>query len=165
MASPEGVREWMSKVIDPWYAEHIQWVSSYHFHQVVADTYTDTERRVLLAGEAAHLFAPFGGRGLNSGVFDATDAASAIADAVTARDRGTARKSIERCAKNRRDWGLRNRDVSSQALRVMRGSDPVVRAQRAVAARLAPAFWPAGAWLANGPIQLPLPRPGSWDLY
>ncbi|MFJ4654616.1 FAD-dependent monooxygenase [Nocardia sp. NPDC088792] len=158
LSSPEGVREWVGKVVDPWYAEHIQWISMYRFHQVVADTYTDPHRRVILAGEAAHLFAPWGGRGLNSGVFDATDAATAIAEALRAPDREQARKVIERCATDRRDWGLRNRAVSSAGLRRMRGADQLTRVQRTIAAHLAPVVWPAGFWLANGGVQLKLPR-------
>jgi 3-(3-hydroxy-phenyl)propionate hydroxylase len=165
MASPEGVREWMSKILDPWYGEHIQWVSTYRFHQVVAESYTDPQRRVLLAGEAAHLFAPWGGRGLNSGVMDATDAATAIAGALATDDPAQARRLIERCAENRRKWGQRNRDVSSEGLRVMRASDRRTGVQRELAARLAPVFPPAGAWLANAPIQVRPPRPGSWDVY
>jgi 3-(3-hydroxy-phenyl)propionate hydroxylase len=60
---------------------------------------------------------------------------------------------------------LRNRDVSSHALRVMRATEPRMRIQRELAARLAPVFWPAGAWLANAPIQLRPPRLGTLDLY
>ncbi|MFB8277400.1 FAD-dependent oxidoreductase [Nocardia colli] len=165
LASSAGVREWVSTVVGPWYGEHVQWVSTYRFHQVVADSYTDTHRRVLLVGEAAHLFAPWGGRGLNSGVFDATDAADAIADASTTDDPIRRRKLIERCTEDSRNWGLRNRDISSKALRVMRGSDPATKLKRAIASRLAPTVWPAGAWLANGPLQIPVPRPGARAYY
>ncbi|KAA8884284.1 FAD-dependent monooxygenase [Nocardia colli] len=165
LASSGGVREWVSTVVGPWYGEHVQWVSTYRFHQVVADSYTDTHRRVLLVGEAAHLFAPWGGRGLNSGVFDATDAADAIADASATEDLIRRRKLIERCAEDSRNWGLRNRDISSKALRVMRGSDPATKLKRAIASRLAPTVWPAGAWLANGPLQIPVPRPGTRAYY
>jgi 3-(3-hydroxy-phenyl)propionate hydroxylase len=156
--SPEGAREWIGSVVDPWYGEHIQWTSTYLFRQVVADTYTDPHRRVLLAGEAAHLFAPFGGRGLNSGVFDATDAATAIARAVA--EPAGAQTYIENCARIRRAWGLRNRDVSSRALARMRGTDRPTRIGRRIAARAAPVVLPAGAWLANGPTMLTLPPPG-----
>jgi 3-(3-hydroxy-phenyl)propionate hydroxylase len=159
LASPAGVREWLAEVVDPWYAEHVNWVSTYRFHQSVARSYTDDHNRVLLAGEAAHLFAPWGGRGLNSGVFDATDAAAAVAGALD--DPASARRLIARCAADRRKWGLHNRDVSSRALRRMRAADPVTQLQRQWAARLAPFVWPAGAWLANGPTQLPVPRPAS----
>jgi 3-(3-hydroxy-phenyl)propionate hydroxylase len=161
LAGPEGLREWLPKVVDPWYADHVQWVSTYRFHQVVADSYTDPHRRVLLAGEAAHLFAPWGGRGLNSGVFDATDAASAIADALGTEDQARARKVIDRCATDRREWGLRNCAVSSRGLRIMRAEDRSMHVRRHLAARLAPLVLPAGAWLANGPVQLTVPRLGS----
>jgi len=158
LASPEGLREWLPQVVDPWHADHVQWVSTYLFHQVVADTYTDPHRRVLLAGEAAHLFAPFGARGLNSGVMDATDAAKAVSGALTAPDQARAQKLVQRCANDRRQWGLRNRAVSNRALRTMRADDPRMRARRAFAARIAPAFWPAGAWLATVPMQPTLPK-------
>jgi 3-(3-hydroxy-phenyl)propionate hydroxylase len=163
LGSPDGAREWISSVVDPWYGEHIQWTSTYLFRQVVARTYTDPHRRVLLAGEAAHLFAPFGGRGLNSGVFDATDAATAVARALTEPHNATAH--VEGFAATRRRWGLRNRDVSSRALRRMRGADRTTQIARKVAARVAPAAWPAGAWLANGPTMLTLPPPGTRSLY
>lgn len=165
LSSPEGVREWVSKVVGPWYGDHVQWVSTYRFHQVVADSYTDEHRRVLLAGEAAHLFAPWGGRGLNSGVFDATDAATAIAEASASDDPVKRRKIIERCADEGKKWGVHNRDISSKALRQMRGNDIVNKAKRALASRVAPLVWPAGAWLANGPLQVPVPRPGSRNFY
>lgn len=163
-ASPEGIRDWVSEVIDPWHAEHVQWVSSYRFHQSVARSYTDEHRRVLLAGEAAHLFAPWGGRGLNSGVIDATDAATAIAQALRADDPAAAGRIVERCAEDRRKWGLHNRDLSSRGLRRMRGTDVTTRLLRDAAARVAPVFAPAGAWLANGPTQVPMPRPGLGSL-
>jgi 3-(3-hydroxy-phenyl)propionate hydroxylase len=165
LASAEGVREWVSKVVGPWYGEHVQWVSTYRFHQVVADSYTDEHRRVLLAGEAAHLFAPWGGRGLNSGVFDATDAATAIAAASKTSNPVTRRKLIERCADEGKKWGIHNRDISSKALRQMRGTDRVTQVKREIAARLAPVVWPAGVWLANGPLQVPIRRAGSRNYY
>jgi 3-(3-hydroxy-phenyl)propionate hydroxylase len=130
MATREGIRDWMSKILDPWYAEHVQWVSTYRFQQVVANSYTDQHRRVLLAGEAAHLSAPFGGgRGLNSGVIDATDAASAISRALMA-DIPAAAGEIDGVAIDRRAAGMFNRDAAANALRVMRGEDPLTRAKR-----------------------------------
>lgn len=53
------------------------WSSVYRFHSRVADRMRCG--RVLLAGDAAHLVAPFGARGLNSGVADAENAAWKIA--------------------------------------------------------------------------------------
>ncbi|WP_069160404.1 FAD-dependent oxidoreductase [Nocardia altamirensis] len=163
MSSPDGVREWTAKVVDPWYGDHVSWVSHYRFHQSVASSYTDEHRRVLLAGEAAHLFAPWGGRGLNSGVFDATDAATAVARAVADPARG--RRAVERWADHRRKWGIRNRDLSSRALRIMRAADRSTEFRRDRAAQIAPLCWPAGAWLANAPLQIALPPLGMRDLY
>lgn len=165
LSSPAGVREWVSTIVGPWYGDHIRWISTYRFHQVVADSYTDEHRRVLLAGEAAHLFAPWGGRGLNSGVFDATDAATAIAAASATDDPTRRRRLIDDCAAQGRKWGIHNRDVSSKALRQMRGTDRSTRFKRAIASRVAPFVWPAGAWLANGPVQIPTPHLGSRGYY
>ena len=55
-ASPDGVRTWLDAVLPPGYAEHTSWVSTYQFLQLVAHDFADPARRVLLAGEAAHLF-------------------------------------------------------------------------------------------------------------
>lgn len=58
----------------------IVWKSVYRFHS----RHTDRLRvgRVLLAGDCAHLVAPFGARGLNSGAQDAENAAWKIAFAL-----------------------------------------------------------------------------------
>ncbi len=55
----------------------IVWLSLYRFQQRLAAKMR--VGRVLLAGDAAHLMAPFGARGLNSGVQDAENAAWKIA--------------------------------------------------------------------------------------
>lgn len=55
----------------------IAWKSVYRFHSRIADRMR--VGRILLAGDAAHLFAPFGARGLNSGVLDAENAAWKLA--------------------------------------------------------------------------------------
>jgi 3-(3-hydroxy-phenyl)propionate hydroxylase len=53
------------------------WQSVYRFQAKVADRLR--VGRVLLAGDCAHLFSPFGARGLNSGVADAENAAWKLA--------------------------------------------------------------------------------------
>jgi pentachlorophenol monooxygenase/3-(3-hydroxy-phenyl)propionate hydroxylase len=55
----------------------VVWQSVYRFHSRCVDRMR--VGRVLLAGDAAHLVAPFGARGLNSGVPDAENAAWKIA--------------------------------------------------------------------------------------
>ncbi|MGP3956375.1 FAD-dependent monooxygenase [Nonomuraea sp. 3N208] len=53
------------------------WYSTYRFHSRIASRMR--VGRVLLAGDCAHLVAPFGARGLNSGVPDAENAAWKLA--------------------------------------------------------------------------------------
>jgi 2-polyprenyl-6-methoxyphenol hydroxylase-like FAD-dependent oxidoreductase len=55
----------------------IVWMSVYRFHQRMADRFA--VGRSLLAGDAAHLTAPFGARGLNSGIQDADNLAWKLA--------------------------------------------------------------------------------------
>ncbi|HKN51240.1 MAG TPA: FAD-dependent monooxygenase [Amycolatopsis sp.] len=55
----------------------IVWKSVYRFHTRLVDRMR--VGRVLLAGDCAHLMAPFGARGLNSGVADAENAAWKLA--------------------------------------------------------------------------------------
>ena len=94
------------------------WSSVYRFSSRV----TDRMRvgRVLLAGDLAHLFSPFGARGLNSGVQDAENAAWRIAFVL----RGWAAMHSSRIC-SVRDWEMLtnggNRDRSS-AVKVRRNS-------------------------------------------
>lgn len=74
----EAVARWLPAVVGDGYAEQVLWVSTYRFLRMVAASFTDPHRRVLLVGEAAHLFPPFGARGMNSGIADAAAAAEAI---------------------------------------------------------------------------------------
>ncbi len=55
----------------------IAWATAYRFHERVAGAFA--AGRVLLAGDAAHLYAPFGARGLNSGIQDAENLAWKLA--------------------------------------------------------------------------------------
>jgi 2-polyprenyl-6-methoxyphenol hydroxylase-like FAD-dependent oxidoreductase len=55
----------------------IVWATAYRFHERVAERFSD--KRVFLAGDAAHLYAPFGARGLNSGIADAENLAWKLA--------------------------------------------------------------------------------------
>ncbi|MED1439742.1 FAD-dependent monooxygenase [Aeribacillus composti] len=147
----EGVKKWLPKVMDPKYAERITWVSSYRFHQVVANSYTDEKRRVLLAGEAAHLFAPFGARGLNSGVPDALIAVKGIEKALDASSEEKRREEIEKAANERRIAGLWNRNSSSTALHHLQGNSPEMNLKREIAASLTAIVPKLGRWLDEGP--------------
>jgi 3-(3-hydroxy-phenyl)propionate hydroxylase len=156
-SSYAGVQRWLARVIDPRYAENIAWVSTYRFLQVLATTFTDTERRVLLVGEAAHLFAPFGARGMNSGFADAAGAAEAVATALGTADRAVARTAVERFAADRRDAAHYNRAAAGAALAHMQAKDPRLRLKRRLAAAVSPVVKRAGRWLDTAPYG---PRTG-----
>lgn len=147
----EGARRWVGQVMPEHYVERIEWASTYQFLQVVADRFTDEHRRVLLAGEAAHLFAPFGARGLNSGVPDVRAAAAAIVAALAAEDARGAAREIDAFAESRRSAALYNRAAAGQALEHMRADGPITRARQALAARRARRGYRAGAWLDSSP--------------
>ncbi len=144
-----GVRRWIARVLPEHYADRVTWVSTYRFLQVVAERFIDDHRRVLLAGEAAHLFAPFGARGLNSGIADARAAADAIVAATT--------DAVDAFATTRREAALYNRAASSQALEHMQANGPLLRLRRRLAARRALRGAEAGAWLDSSPFG---PRAG-----
>ncbi|HEX2910123.1 MAG TPA: FAD-dependent monooxygenase [Chloroflexia bacterium] len=157
-SSEEGVRRWLSKVVPARYAGRITWVSTYQFLQQIAGSFTDQNRRVLLVGEAAHLFAPFGARGLNSGVADAVMAAEAVAGALRADSPGKAREAIENFASERRAAADYNRNAAGVALKHMTtGGSRWLWLKRYAAARVAALGLRAGRWLDEGPYG---PRTG-----
>lgn len=92
----------------------IAWTSLYRFHNLVAERFRDG--RVFLAGDAAHLMSPFGGRGMNSGVADAHDIALRLGDIVI---RGKPRSELDRYSAGRRAVALHNIAATSKALRTM----------------------------------------------
>jgi 3-(3-hydroxy-phenyl)propionate hydroxylase len=149
---PEGVKRWLVRVLPERYVDRVTWISTYQFLQVVAGSFTDAERRVLLAGEAAHLFAPFGARGLNSGVPDVVAAADAIRAALDAHDEPQRRAAIESAAEKRRAAALYNREASSLALEHMRARDWRTRLRRSASAWLAKHGTRAGAYLDSAPF-------------
>ena len=154
----DGVRQWLPKVMPAKYAERVTWVSTYVFRQAIANSFVDATRRILLTGEAAHVFAPFGARGLNSGVADAFVAVKAI-DAALDVDPSAAEQLINQFAQSRRAAAERNRAASSTALTHLVASAPSTRLIRRAAAALAPLMPSAGRWLDAAPYGPPLGAP------
>jgi 3-(3-hydroxy-phenyl)propionate hydroxylase len=164
-SSEAGVRDWLARVLPAKYADRVTWVSSYVFRQAIANRLTDPTRHVLLVGEAAHLFAPFGARGLNSGVADAVVAARAVDSALSAADPDSASRFIQEFADARRAAAGRNRAASSSALTHLQAASPGRRAGRRVAAMLAPIVPAAGRWLDKGPFGPSLGEPDRHGMY
>ncbi|NYI95572.1 pentachlorophenol monooxygenase/3-(3-hydroxy-phenyl)propionate hydroxylase [Streptomonospora nanhaiensis] len=148
----------------------VVWSSVYRFHQRCADRLR--AGRVLLAGDAAHLYAPFGARGLNSGVHDAENLAWKVAAArrVEAADRGAAEVLLESYHAERWAAAQENLRVTGATMRflVPHGeaerrlrretleralTDPRAR-ERIDSGKLAEPFWYTGSPLTT-------PRPGA----
>ncbi|MCX7523293.1 FAD-dependent monooxygenase [Microbacterium sp. STN6] len=146
----QSVKAWLAKVMPPAYAERITWVSTYQFMQLVAHDFADPARRVLLVGEAAHLFAPFGARGLNSGVPDAESAALAVNTALCATNPALAASAVESFSRARRAAALFNRGAAAEALTHLRPDDATAT-RIAAAAERAPEDTEASAWLEKAP--------------
>ncbi|MFI6633357.1 FAD-dependent monooxygenase [Nonomuraea fuscirosea] len=170
---------WLRPLLPAGHAGEITWSSHYLFRQAVAETFTSG--RVLLAGEAAHLFAPFGARGLNSGIADAAAAVEAIASVVQVglvRPRaafgtdgpgasigtdgpGTALGADGSDAvlgalagydRVRRAAAERNRVAAGKALAHLTAAGPHRRAAQRAAAVAARVLPRAGAWLDRRPF-------------
>lgn len=149
--SGERAADWVVAVMGERYRARVDWVSTYQFLQVVASSLTDASRRVLLIGEAGHLFAPFGARGLNSGVADAVAAARAIRAALAASDAGAAAVSVDEFARSRLDAAQRNRRAAALALAATESGHVWHVARRRIAGMLAPRVRRAAAWLDAAP--------------
>ena len=145
-----GVRRWLPRIIDAKYADRLGWVSTYQFLQVVADRFADPSGRVLLVGEAAHLFAPFGARGMNSGIADADAAATAIHLALGASNAQRAAAAVEQFARTRLAAAEHNRAAAGSALAHLRPS-PAHRWKLRAAARASSVLPSCGAWLERAP--------------
>ncbi|MFF7469574.1 FAD-dependent monooxygenase [Streptomyces sp. NPDC008092] len=158
----EAVRRWLPAVVGgghegaeghggheghDGYADRILWVSTYRFLRKVAASFTDPHRRVLLVGEAAHLFPPFGARGMNSGIADAAAAADAVATGTVAD-----------FAAVRRAAALFNSEAAGAALEQLRPRRRIVRLRQRAAAALAPVLPSCGSWLEHAPYG---PRGGA----
>ena len=150
-SSEAGIAKWLSQVADPRYAGEIQWISTYRFHQLVASRMADETRRVLLVGEAAHLFAPWGGRGLNSGIMDAASAARAIHKALQAKTAAEARQAVDEFSDDRRQAALFNKGAAAFGLEMLAPATFRAKLRRRLAGIVAPYYAPAGHWLSTGP--------------
>lgn len=151
LTADESIADMVGTVLGERYADRVTWVSSYKFLQVTADRLVDDHRRVLLAGEAGHLFAPFGARGMNSGIADADEAASAIAVALRADTTDVATAEVDKYDYRRGTAAAWNRDAAGQALEYLQGDSLLTKVKKRGAAALADYWEAAGEWLDDAP--------------
>lgn len=149
IASRREVRRWLPELIGPTPSERITAISVYRFLQLIADDFTDPHHRILLVGEAAHLFPPFGARGMNSGFVDARAAADAIA--TGRRSPAANSEAVTDFATTRRAAAEVNSAAAGAALRHLRPPTTAARLRRGAAARLAPVVPRFGEWLEHAP--------------
>jgi 3-(3-hydroxy-phenyl)propionate hydroxylase len=142
----------------------VVWSSVYRFSSRITDRMR--ERRVLLAGDLAHEYSPFGARGLNSGVQDAENAAWKIAFVL----RGWAPEALlDSYHAERHAAATENLEVTSATMRFLvpstaeerqhrlntlarAAADPAARAA-VDSGRLAEPFW-----YTASPLTTPDPR-------
>jgi len=154
----------------------IVWKSVYRFHSRLVNRMR--VGRVLVAGDAAHLVAPFGARGLNSGVLDAENAAWKLAFVL----RGWAPESLlDSYHDERHAAAAENLDVTGATMRfLVPGSqeeaqrrteileeaitDPTAR-EEVDSGRLAEPFWYVDSPLTTPDERRPFPgRPARGDV-
>jgi 3-(3-hydroxy-phenyl)propionate hydroxylase len=151
LSQDEQVADLVAKTLGERYRDRVDWVSQYKFKQVIADTLVDEHNRVLLVGEAGHLFAPFGARGMNSGVADADAAATRLTAALSADVEEASEAEIEHYGIERLKAAQYNKRAAGQALEYLQGDSYVTKAKKYLAARAAPHYEPAGEWLDDAP--------------
>lgn len=137
----------------------IVWQSVYHFHSRIASRMR--AGRVLLAGDCAHLVAPFGARGLNSGVPDAENAAWKLAFVLNG---WAPEELLETYHSERHAAALENLEVTAATMRfLVPGTEAQWQHRREVLERGAVAEIDSGRfaepyWYVDSPLTTPSPE-------
>ncbi|TDD00082.1 pentachlorophenol monooxygenase [Nonomuraea deserti] len=139
------------------------WHSTYRFHSRLASRMR--AGRVLLAGDCAHLVAPFGARGLNSGVPDAENAAWKLAFVLNG---WAGEELLETYHTERHAAALENLEVTAATMRFIAPRTVEERMRRRAAlegglvAEIDSGRFAEPYWYVNSPLTTPEPaRPFS----
>lgn len=125
---------------------NVKWATVYNFNNLKADTFN--VGRVFLTGDAAHLFSPFGGRGLNSAVADSKYLGDLLSAVIR---RGAPLDSLWAYNTQRQAAAIANLAATSRVLRVMVPPTYWHRLVRYAAIRTAPYSRPAQRYVDSGP--------------
>jgi 4,5-epoxidase len=101
------------------------WTSAFRFHRRLVERYR--YGRVLLAGDAAHIHAPFGGQGMNTGLGDGENLAWKLALVATGRAQPSLLDSYEA---ERRPIATEVLSSTSALTRLVLGANPAARLLR-----------------------------------
>lgn len=128
----------------------IVWLSDYRFHQRLLEHFQ--HGRVFFAGDSAHLVAPFGARGMNSGVLDAENLAWKLALVV----KGFASPELLHSYDSER-WPAQkeNQIVTDRTMRFMVPPTLWHRLKRGIILRLSPHLQAAQRWVDSGKMAVP----------
>jgi 2-polyprenyl-6-methoxyphenol hydroxylase-like FAD-dependent oxidoreductase len=131
------------------------WVTAYRFHARLASRFR--VGRVFLVGDAAHLMAPFGARGMNSGVEDATNLAWKLALVRTGAAPDSLLDSYEG---ERRPAARENLRVTSATMRFMAPPTALHRAWRTAVLRGSLRVPALRRFVNSGKLATPAVYPG-----
>lgn len=126
------------------------WLTAYRFHQRRAERFRIG--RCFLAGDSAHLMAPFGARGMNSGVEDARNLGWKLA-AVLGGEAGDA--LLDSYEAERRPAAEENLRVTSATMRFMAPPTPVHRLVRNAVLRASLRARPLRRFVDSGRLAEP----------
>ena len=127
---------------------NIKWATVYNFNNLKADPFN--VGRVFLVGDAAHLFSPFGGRGLNSAVADSEYLGDLLAAVIR---KGAPMGSLSTYNTQRQAAAVANLAATSRVLRVMVPPTRWHRLVRYAAIHTAPYYRPAQRYIDSGPYS------------
>jgi 3-(3-hydroxy-phenyl)propionate hydroxylase len=128
----------------------VVWSSTYRFHQRLLPTLR--HGRVFFAGDAAHLVAPFGARGLNSGIQDASCLAGVLRHAMTSR--GPA-PWLDAYDQQRMPSLIADQQITCATMRFMAPQTTTDRLRQRTILRLADHCQFARAWVDSGRMYVP----------
>jgi 3-(3-hydroxy-phenyl)propionate hydroxylase len=126
------------------------WLSDYRFHQRLLDRLR--HGRIFFLGDAAHLVAPFGARGMNSAIHDVENLAWKLAWVL----HGEAPESLlDTYEKERHPALRRDQQVTNATMRFMAPRTRLQRLRRTTVLRLSTQCTTARRWVNSGKMSEP----------
>jgi 3-(3-hydroxy-phenyl)propionate hydroxylase len=126
------------------------WLSDYRFHQRLLDRLR--HGRIFFLGDAAHLVAPFGARGMNSAIHDVENLVWKLAWVL----RGDAPESLLDTYERERHPALRrDQQITNATMRFMAPHTDLQRLRRAAILRLSTRCTAARRWVNSGKMSEP----------